>query len=170
MSEFPEWSVPGRVDDFFLSGGSVLHWNCYGVWVEYVEAFHSSLEVFQHDLIAQELISFKFADFLENEGPIVYFGVFEDFVEFLYSRSHLDKSVDGFFDYFFFLSVVDDIGVEFECYYFFYVFGAYGVFVIVVDEAIVVVVGDDELIDCLIEIQVDIFVVFHFFGIEEDFV
>lgn len=121
-------------------------------------------------MIAQELISFEFADFFENEGPIVDFGVFEDFVEFLYSRSHLYKSVDGFFDYFFFLSVVDDIGVEFECYYFFYVFGAYGVFVVVVDEAIVVVVGDDELIDCLIEIQVDIFVVFHFFGIEEDFV
>ena len=49
-------------------------------------------------------------------------------------------------------TAVDNIDIELKSKDLLYVFSANGMFVVVVDQAIVVIVADQKLVDCLVEI------------------
>lgn len=78
--------------------------------------------------------------------------------------------MNGLLDYLSVFAVVYDVDVEIDSEDLLDLPGPDGVLEVVVDDGAVVVVGDYELIGCLVKFRANCLVILHFFGIQEDFI
>ena len=76
--------------------------------------------------------------------------------------------MNGLFDNFLVTGIVNYVQVEVTSKDFIDMLRPYGVFVVVVDDLVVVVVGHQQLINSLVEIETHMFIVLHLISFEED--